>query len=206
MDINKLLESKNKHFRKFREKILKPILILLYKDGITANDITNLRLILAIVFFLIFNRYRAISLLIITLAFLLDIFDGPVARYRNFSSDRGKFLDMAVDGITYFLVVLTFAYYNINPILIAIHVFSINYAYLFAIIKKNELKKSDWVIHPTANSTYLKLLPVIAFYAFHLFGVDYLELSLYAATFLCIFAFVYYYLSLQKRWKKLYKK
>ena len=91
MDIDKFLDSENKYLRKLREKILRPLLKLLYKDHITANYITNLRLMLAILFFLMFNEYRAISLLIITFALLLDLLDGPVARSEHFSSDRGIF-------------------------------------------------------------------------------------------------------------------
>jgi phosphatidylglycerophosphate synthase len=206
MDIDEFLDRENKYFRKLREKILRPFLKLLYKDHITANYITNLRLMLAILFFLIFNEYRTISLIIITFAILLDLLDGPIARYEHFSSDRGKFLDIVVDSISYLMIISTFVYFNINFILIALHIVSINYAYLFAIIKKNELKKSDWIIHPTANSTYLKLLPVSAFYIFHLFNIDYLELSLYIATSLCILAFTYYYITIQIRWRKLYGK
>lgn len=206
MDIDKFLDNENKYFRKFREKILKPFLKLLYKDHITANYITNFRLILAIAFFLIFNRYRTASLLVISIALLLDLLDGPIARYEHFSSDRGKFLDMVVDSISYLTIIFTFAYFNVNSVLIAVHAVAINYAYLFAIIKKNELKKSDWIIHPTANSTYLKLLPLTAFYAFHLFDINYLELSLYIATSLCILAFAYYYTALQIRWTKMHGK
>ena len=206
MDIDKLLDSENKYFRKVREKILKPLLKLLYKDHITPHYITNLRLILAIAFFLIFNPYRTISLVIITFALLLDMLDGPLARYEHFSSDRGKFLDMVIDSIGYLVIILTFVYFNVNSLLIAIHIAAINYAYLLAIIKKNESKKSDWIIHPTANSTYLKILPIIAFYAFHLFGINYLELSLYIATSLCILAFAYYYITLQIRWTKMHGK
>ena len=204
MDIDKRFDSANNYFQKVRQALFLPILKLLSRLKFTANIITNLRLVLGLLFFLIFTYHLQLSLIILFVVLFLDILDGPLARYQNSASDRGKFLDMVADNVTYSLVIFTFLYSSIAPLLILVHLISINYVYFLAVIKKNEFKRSDWIIKPSAKSTHLKILPFIAFYIFHIFNVDYLSWSLYISTFFTVLFSAYYYIFIQIRWGKIH--
>ncbi len=200
---DRLVHKSNIALRKVRGVLYKPLLALLTRFGITAFDVTNFRLALAFAFLLVYfyvsPYWSAIYLIVL---YWLDTVDGALARHQNTSTDRGKFYDVLVDSIVYLFLVFTFVYYSVNIYHLLINLTLINYVYLLAIIKKNEHEKTDWIIAPYHLSGYVKMPAMLAFWAFHLFGMDYLNASLVISNVLAIMMFFFYYITIQLDWAK----
>lgn len=195
----------NKGWRKFRDWLFHPIVKSLDGLGVSASSITNLRLLLVALFLGSFYYSPIWSIIIFTFELLLDMIDGPLARFANQNSDRGHFMDVLIDSVAYAALVFTFLYYSVNPIAIAVNLIFVNYVFLLAAIKKNEMNKTDWIINPYPRSAYLWYPAMAAFYAFHLSGLDYMELSLWVSNFASFFLFFYYYITIQTRWARKYR-
>lgn len=183
--------------QKFRNRILKPVVRFCSKVGITPNMITSFRLFLTIIFFILYNSYRNTAIVLVTVSILLDGFDGVLARYTKRSSDKGKFLDITVDLFTIFMIVSTFLVYSVEPLLIIFYIILLGFTYVFAVIYFNEYKRTNWIIKPKSNSAFLLYPPLIAFYLFNIFKLDFLTLSLQISVFLSGVLFIFYYLGIQ---------
>ncbi len=113
---------------KLIENFLKPIILLLYQSGITANMITLFQLpftFLMIYYFYIADIFMAIITLSITL--FLDIFDGSFARITKTVTKRGHYLDKIIDliSISAFIVGLIFYIPEQTLLLISILILSL---------------------------------------------------------------------------------
>lgn len=196
----------NNRFRNYREIFFLPLLKLGTKVGITGNLISNIRLPFITLFLLLwfnsdFSRLATILLLGIL---LLDIFDGSFARFQKRDSDRGKFIDIFVDHIIYSCILFALFKFTVSPKLIAYNLFIVSVAYILATIKKEEFKKSDWIIKPYPRLTYLKAIVIIPF-LFKTFEVmDILSESLIVANSLATLLSIYYFIFIQLRWLKTY--
>lgn len=160
----KKLEQKldiwNKYFKKKRDLIFYPLLKILNKLKISANFLSISKIFFAglYLYFIKDNLYLAIIFLLIGGIFL-DFFDGPLARYTNKASDRGKFIDMLSDQIVYALAIWGLIIINIgSPVILSYNIIIVGIFYLLISINKNESAESDWIIHPIARSTYYKLI------------------------------------------------
>jgi phosphatidylglycerophosphate synthase len=195
--INDSFNNFEEFHRHIRSKIFLPIIKILAKSGVTPNMITNVRLVLCFLFIILFYRYRIFSVVLISIALFLDSFDGTLARFLKKDSDRGKFLDISVDIFSVSLIVTTFGYNSVHPLLIICYILLMGFTYVFAIAKKNENHKSDWIIQPKANCSYLWVIPIGSFYLFHLFDIDYLTVSLALADSIALLVFIYYFITFQ---------
>jgi CDP-diacylglycerol--glycerol-3-phosphate 3-phosphatidyltransferase len=88
-------------------KILKPLIVLINKTGVTPNFITwvGFFLNLPAVYFLINGKF-VIAAVIIIVASVFDMFDGALARMMDKKTRFGGFLDSVIDrlaeGVLYF--------------------------------------------------------------------------------------------------------
>jgi len=158
--IDKRLDIINKFFRKKRDSLLKPLLKILNRLGISANNLSISKIFFTIIYLLFIksNFSLAMSFLLFGGVFL-DFLDGPLARYTNKDSDRGKFIDVLSDQIVYILAIWGLIIINIgNYIILSYNIIIISLFYLLIIINKNENIESDWIIKPVARATYYKLI------------------------------------------------
>jgi len=85
--------------RKIFTKYSKGVVALLSKLGITANQITIFSfIILLISFYFIFKEKIILGGIFLLLSYLLDAFDGSLARYNKQESPLGHFLDKIIDS------------------------------------------------------------------------------------------------------------
>jgi phosphatidylglycerophosphate synthase len=143
----------------WRESFLKP---LLRHIRFTGNDITTFRLLLALSFPFLILRFPLLAWLFIFTSFSLDALDGPVARFKNTDSDRGKFIDVLIDQITFILLILGLIrlFPDLSQVLTTLG-FIIPLTYLITIIYKNEKSSSDWIIKPKTQLTIYKIIFII---------------------------------------------
>lgn len=152
--------------RHWRQKVLYPILPLFAKIGVTANHLSILRMLLGIIAFpIFFYGYTTLSVSLIVIALITDTIDGSVARFQKNESDRGKFVDMLADHTLYVFSIAILFYLEVNNILLASHLILVPVVYVLAIIKKQEGKKSDWIITPQAELSYIKFVGYVLFFA-----------------------------------------
>ena len=73
------------------------------------NIVGYFRVLLIILFYVFFSKNNLISLIFYLISFILDVFDGYLARYMNQCSSFGAVLDMITDRIsTLILCILNF--------------------------------------------------------------------------------------------------
>lgn len=92
---------------RFKKNLKIPGVDLLYKIGLNPNHVTIIGLFIA--FIAVFQEYY-LGLVLFTVSFLMDLFDGSLARKYKLSSKFGGVLDSVSDKIIemlfiYFLVV-----------------------------------------------------------------------------------------------------
>jgi len=110
------------------KKIEHTISILLIKIGVTANMLSILGFLLAIVasFFIIFNNL-VLGGIFLLISSIFDMLDGSIARASKTTSLFGAFLDSTLDRISEFLIFSSILIYylindsnNIIPIILCI--------------------------------------------------------------------------------------
>jgi phosphatidylglycerophosphate synthase len=201
-----LVDKLNLKSQEWRGQVLKPILRIATDFGLSASMITNGRLILAVIAFVIFTEKPILASIIFLLAILLDALDGPLARVQGRASDKGKFLDVATDHVIYVFIVLAILKLGYSPMILAFNIFIVGAAYLLATIKKNEFESTDWIIKPYPKLSYLKIITVIPFFALIFFGIDIVEMAFIACNLIATLLVVYYFVFIQARWRKHAKK
>jgi len=181
----------------WRSKYFQPVWKLLTKMGITANGITFFRLIFIIPLYLLSFVWPNIYWLAIfyIIFWLIDLLDGGLARYQSTSSDRGKFLDIFVDVFMYSFVLVCLMNFNYASLTIIAYQILIHITvYVLAIIKKQEGKKTDWIILPKPDLTYLKFTAhaiwfLAVFFNFNIINEAFTLINLYM-TFLSLYYFI----------------
>lgn len=154
------LDTLQSKFEIWREKLFKPLLKIL---PFHPHTITTFRLLLALAFPFLITSNPLLAWICIFTSMALDAFDGVVARYRHLASDRGKFIDVLADQITFIL--LCFGLIRILPALsleIAIIACCVPLTYLITMVRKNEKEQTDWLIKPQARLIGYKLIFLIA--------------------------------------------
>lgn len=165
MDHSAYFEKLQGKTEEWREIALRPLLKLLVAVGVTANGISTFRIILAIIFpWLILSQPRtAWTCLIVSI--VLDGLDGALARYAKTASDRGKFIDVLADQITFSLLATgLIRVWPQHSLVLALLAFLIPAAYLIVAVAKNEGRVSDWLIKPRAQLTAYKIIFLLIAY------------------------------------------
>ena len=199
------IDSLSVRFQGYRGVIFKPLLIIFHRFGLSANILTNIRLLLGVVFlFWFYYGDEFLATLFLLFILLLDAFDGALARFQNRSSDRGRFLDILIDSVIYSFTILALFKFKLDPFLLAYNIFIIAIVYLLGTIKKQEFNKSDWIIRPHAKLSYLKAIAVVAFFLFIFFRQDWLYEAVLVSNILATWLSIYYLIFIQIRWRKIY--
>lgn len=108
------------NFLDFKEKKLRNI-VKYFPYFITPNALTMMRLLLLplIIFLILANNYPW-ALAIFIVAFLLDLFDGPLARVRKQTTVFGAMLDPLADKILFITILILVAYEKLPTFLLAV--------------------------------------------------------------------------------------
>ena len=153
------LDIVNIFFRRQRDFLFSPVIKILSKLGISPNMLSLSKIIFVVLYLLLIkNNFPLAIFFLLFGGILIDFFDGPLARYTNQASDRGKFIDMFSDQLIYILFIWGLIIINIgNPVILSYNIIIIGAFYLIIIINKNENLKSDWIIKPIARANDYKL-------------------------------------------------
>ena len=191
---------------RWRSKYFRPLLALLTKLKVSPNDITFFRLlfILPLIYFFFIRINLLWMALFYILFWVVDLLDGALARYQNKSSDRGKFLDTVADVFVYSFMLIGMIYVGVGgAILFSYQILIHITVYLLAIIKKQEGQKTDWLINPKPDLTYLKFSAhtILGLYVF--FNIDIIEWGFALINILMTILSLYYFYSIynKKVWK-----
>ncbi len=194
----------NKRNQQIRDYLFKPILRFLTNINITANYLSNFKLaaFAPFAYFLYINDLKT-AFVFFLISLLVDLFDGPLARYQKKTSDRGKFIDTFGDYSIYLFIIFSLIFKQVIAKDIgAYHMFIFPLTLILATIKKQEFSKTDWIIKPApelaqVNSAFLFFLFLFAF-----FNVNYLNQVLVLANIYLSFLAVFYFVFIQFNWKK----
>ncbi len=157
MNLAARLDKLNLAGEQWRARYYAPLLRLCRWLHISASQVTVFRVILAAAYAVLILRSATVAIILIIASILLDTFDGALARYLKTDSDRGKFIDVLADQITF--VFLCLGLIRCLPDLshpIATAMVTIPLAYLMAMVSMNERKTSGWIIRPQARMTTYK--------------------------------------------------
>lgn len=153
------LQTKTEHWRGL---IFKPFLQLCERCHISANTITIFRLALAILFPFLIIAHPTLAWTLITISIALDAVDGSIARFTGSDTDRGKFIDVMADELTFAL--LYFGTLRLLPDLslpLSATAWIILFLYLMGMVNRNEHTPSDWIIKPKVQYTIYKVLFIL---------------------------------------------
>jgi phosphatidylglycerophosphate synthase len=156
--LDQKLDNLNKFFREKRDAFLLPVIKILDRLGISANNLSITKIFFVCLYLLLIeSNFTLAVFLLIFGGVLLDFLDGPLARYTNTASDRGKFIDMFSDHLVYTLFIWGLMIVKIgSPLTLSYNIIIITAFYLIIIINKNESKESNWLIKPVARANYYK--------------------------------------------------
>ena len=187
-----------------RDKLFKFLLKLLSNFNISANYLSNLKIILFFPFFYFaFYNNLKISYIFLLISILIDIFDGPLARFQNKSSDQGKFIDIFGDLFIYLSVILTLFYLKIfNNYLVAFHLVVFPLVMILSTIRKQEFTKSDWIIKPAPELGQFNAAVYLFLFLYIYFNINYFNFVLLLINVFYTLLIIYYFIFIQFRWLK----
>ena len=187
--------------QKFRDNLFKPVLKILTNFGITGNYLSNLKLILFIPFIYFAFINLKIAFVFFLISVLIDLFDGPLARFQRKSSDKGKFIDIFGDFIIYLIIILTLFYLKLfNNNIISYQLFIFPLTVILSIIRKQEFAKSDWIIKPAPELAQFNFIIYVFLFLFIYFNINYFNIILLLTNLFYTFLTIYYFIFIQFRW------
>jgi phosphatidylglycerophosphate synthase len=194
----------NKKNQNIRDYLFRPILKFLTSLNITANYLSNFKIAAFAPFvYFLYNNNLKTAYIFFLLSLLIDLFDGPLARYQRKASDKGKFIDTFGDYAIYLFIIISLIFKQVIDTNIgAYHLFVFPLVLVLATIKKQEFSKTDWIIKPApelaqVNAAFLFFLFLSAF-----FNINYLNSVLMIANIYLSFLGVFYFIFIQFNWKK----
>jgi len=185
---------------KWRAKYFQPILKLLAKLKITPNQITTFRLIFILPLAYCFYTCNFWGIFFSYLIFwIVDLFDGSLARYLNITNDKGGFLDSLTDHFMYSVLILGFIYLQVaDAVLLAYNIVIQLLVSILANVKKWQKGESDWLIKIKSNAPYFKNWTHF-FLLLYLFGFNYLNPIFFILNIWMTITSLYYFSAIKKR-------
>lgn len=156
---------------KLLETPLRPIIKLLTFMGIGADAISYTGVAVMFAFVLVVPHNPVAGFWLLFARMLLDVIDGPLARYQKTDSDRGKFVDVLMDNTGFALFILGVTRVGLMHGSSAVaYLFLTELVVVLMIIRYNFKHRSDWFFQASAGSfpynfealSYL----IFAYYAF----------------------------------------
>ncbi len=189
--------------QKIRDCLFKPVSKLLTELNLTANLLSNFKLIVFVPYLFLIFKNPKIAFLFLFLSLLIDVFDGPLARYQKKQSDKGKFIDIFGDFTIYLLVILSLILLNIfNQNILIYHLFIFPITAVLSTIKNQEFVKTDWIIKPAPLIGHFNALSYLFLFLFIFSKINYFELILIILNTYFSFLSIYYFIFIQSRWLK----
>jgi len=183
--------------------IFRPLLRLFDKLGATPNFLSNLKIILALLFLYFLKTNLPLASIFLIISLILDILDGPLARYQKIESDRGKFIDIFTDQIVYGLTLVGVSILSLsNSLNIVYQLFIVGPTYLLAIVKKEEGRPTSWLIKPRAGLTWIKVIFYITLFIYIFLNINWLNQTILFLNVLMTGLSLYFYFIILKRWQK----
>jgi len=184
----------------WRARYFAPILKILASLKITPNQITYFRLIFALPLAYFFLTYNLLGIFITySLFWIVDLFDGSLARYLNMTTDKGRFIDTILDNFMYAFLIVGFIYLkSAIAYILAYNILAELSVQLLSIVKKQRTTPSDFIIRAEANTPYFKTAAHAAL-AFYVFGINLLNPVFIILDLLLTITALYYFLSIQKK-------
>ncbi len=181
-----------------RDSLFKPVSKLLTKLNISANFLSNLKLIIFLPYLAFIAINPKLAFLFLFLSLLIDIFDGPLARFQKKQSDKGKFIDTFGDYVTYLLVIFSFIpFFNY---LLTYHLVILPITVILSIIKNQEFTKTDWIIKPAPLLGHYNGLVYLSVFLLIFYQKNYLNLIIFLLNIYYTFLSIGYFIIIQSRW------
>lgn len=98
--LNKSQEVYDRSVR-IRWFLFRPLVVVLARIGVTANLVSYASPLAMFPFVFVARDHPWLGLACIASSIVLDMNDGLVARYRGTASDKGKFVDMVCDNLSF---------------------------------------------------------------------------------------------------------
>jgi phosphatidylglycerophosphate synthase len=161
----------NTGFKQLRQPVTSPICSLLIKLGINQSHVSLFRVLLLLVFSLLWvNQEFPAAVITLALFFIVDWIDGDLSRALNHAGDLGKFEDVTIDNLMVVAFPLLLIYQKLIPgILGAIYVFLVTQSWWFSVIRRNAARQSNWLLRAQASS----LLHILRFWVVTILMVQY---------------------------------
>ncbi|QGA67540.1 archaetidylinositol phosphate synthase [Sulfolobus sp. E11-6] len=105
------------------KRVIEPLAKTLTKFGVSANFITLLGLVFAVIYYFeIMRANTVLGIVFLIISAIMDGIDGEVARVSNTASPLGSFLDSTLDRIEDILYISAFIFLGFTSYLVAIAV------------------------------------------------------------------------------------
>ena len=161
-----------KTFARFRTQIFSPLSRILTVLRVTADMLSYLGAIVMAAFILVLTHHPRWALALLAGRMLIDITDGPLARYQKTDSDRGKFVDVLMDNVSFWLFlvgIVRIGYLHAASALV--YLFLTELCVLLVIFKYNLNHKSSWFFYASAGSyPYNFVYAMYALFAYLVLG------------------------------------
>lgn len=157
---------------KITEAFFRPIIRLFTAIGITADMLSYLGVLVMVGFIIVLPEAPMTAFWLLIVRMFIDVMDGPLARHQKTDSDRGKFVDVLMDNLSFALFIVGVVGSGLmQGATGVIYLFLTELVIVLMIIRYNlKHKQSDWFFFASAGSfpynfIYLSYL-LFAFYAF----------------------------------------
>jgi phosphatidylglycerophosphate synthase len=136
--------------QELRGQLLRPLLAVLAKLGVTPNHLTLLSLLAGLAFcpvFLWSSKIVAFGLMLTHV--VLDGLDGPLARYTQRASNRGSFTDTAADQVVVAFSTLTLIHAgHAGAWAGGLYLFFYSLVVVFALVRNAMAIPYSWLVRP----------------------------------------------------------
>lgn len=104
------------------KNILKPLVIIAYKIGVSGNQLTILGFIFSLFYIFTISIFNNVifALLFLLISGLMDALDGEVARMRGEVSKLGSFLDSTIDRIEDIIYIMGLGFLGTSWLIISL--------------------------------------------------------------------------------------
>lgn len=159
-------ETEQKYYKKtqeIRNNLFLPLLKIFSWLNLSPNHLSFLGVFSMIIFLVFGDTNIKLGIFFVCLSILFDWMDGPLARFKKIDSDKGKFIDMACDNLSFTIFVISILKFGIisGPIASLLVYFMLTSKILRAIFRA-PIIKSDWLF--VASSGFYSSVAVFCAY------------------------------------------
>lgn len=144
--------------KKIQEPVLRPAVLYLAKTGIKPASLSYLHFLMVVPFVLVFGFLANpwLAFIFVLAGLVLDMLDGSLARYLKTDSEQGAFIDVGCDYGFFFILAMTFLYFEVfNQFWGAVYL--LNYSILLFLVIIAGLKKIKLFPHLRSKSFFYLL-------------------------------------------------